>query len=87
MSQHQIQKYLAHLRLKTKISPLTLREEFLDKIANKDKNMNHEIFKTYIGYQILSFLLEDFYKVNQDKNNLISISIQLTMQEIHGLKT
>ena len=34
--------------------------------------MSNEIFKTYFGYHTPPFLVEDLYKVNQDKNDKIA---------------
>ena len=36
---------------KCKISSLKLREEFLNKIKNEEKNINEKIIKEYFGYE------------------------------------
>ena len=61
---------LTKAKTKHKISPLKLRKELVDKIANEEKNINKKIFKDYFLYQHPSFLVEDLYEVNQDENKI-----------------
>ena len=48
-----------------------MRENFLNKIKNEEKNMNEQIFKEYFGYESPSFLIKDLYESNQNKNDMI----------------
>ena len=69
MSQHQIQKYLVQLRLKQKHHHWQCVRILGIEFPENEKNMSNEIFKTYFGYHTPPFLVEDLYKVNQDKND------------------
>ena len=53
------------------MSSLKLREEFLNKIENEEKNVNEQIFKEYFGYESPSFLVKDLYENNKNKNDMI----------------
>ena len=53
------------------MSSLKLREEFLNKIKNEEKNINEQIFREYFNYQSQSFLVKDLHEGNQNENDII----------------
>ena len=50
---------------------IKLRENFINKIENDEKNRNNEIFRKYFGCMNPSFLANNLYKANQDKSKEI----------------
>ena len=58
-------------KTKRKNSPLELREEFINKIENEEKNINEQIFKEYFYDHIPLFLAKELYSNNQTINDEI----------------
>ena len=56
-------------KTKRKISSLKLREEFLNKIKNEEKNINEQIFRDYFLYQTSSYLTKVLYDSDEIKND------------------
>ena len=63
-------------KIKRKISPVKLREEFLNEIANEEKTSD-ELFKTYFGYHNASFLEKYLFKDNKAENEVNDSSTNL----------
>ena len=49
---------------------------------NEEKNINNEIFNTCFGYQTPSFLANDLFKVNKNKNEKIKLRDSVIRKEI-----
>ena len=64
-------------KIKRKVSPVKLREEFLNEIANEEKTISDELFKTYFGYHNASFLKKYLFKDNNAKNEVNDSSTNL----------
>ena len=48
-----------------------MREEFLNKTINEEKNINEQIFRNYLLYQTPSYLTKVLYDRDEIKNNEI----------------
>ena len=71
-------------KTKRKISSLKLRKDFLNKIKNKDKNINEQIFKDYFFYQFPSYLAKMLYDSDKIKNNEIIKHINNGLIEVRN---
>ena len=47
-----------------------MREEFLNKTKNEEKNVNEQIFRNHFNYQSPSFLVKNLNEADQNKNDI-----------------
>ena len=70
-------------------------EEFLNEIANKEKNTNEEIYRNFFKYQNPSSLVEELIRENKNKTDKIKFQIMnelikmedINKKEISEMKT
>ena len=61
-----------------------MREEFLNKTINEEKNINEQIFRNYLLYQTPSYLTKVLYDRDEIKNNEIIKNINNGMIELRN---